>query len=96
MLRELAGKWLTIAERYAEGRVGALLDDDLSEVEPARSLVRDRLRDVLAVLLTVVAVFFTASLELPQAIEGYVISATAVGVLLLVYGSGAILDLRRR
>ncbi|MEU0133058.1 hypothetical protein ABZ172_03305 [Streptomyces sp. NPDC006296] len=96
ILRELAGKWLTIAERYAEGRVGALLDDDLSEVEPARSLVRDRLRDVLAVVLTVGAVFFTASLELPQAIEGYVISATAVGVLLLVYGSGAILDLRRR
>ncbi|MGW0465604.1 hypothetical protein ACWDX6_10060 [Streptomyces sp. NPDC003027] len=95
-LTELADKWLTIAERYAEGRVGALLDDDLTEVEPARSLVRDRLRDVLAVVLTVGAVFFTASLDLPQAIEGYVISATAVGVLLLVYGSGAIVDIRRR
>ncbi|WP_329620030.1 hypothetical protein OG357_05360 [Streptomyces sp. NBC_01255] len=95
-LVELADKWLTIAERYAEGRVGALLDDDLSEVEPVRSLIRDRLRDVLAVVLTVGGVFFTASLDLPQAIEGYVISATAVGVLLLVYGSGAIVDLRRR
>lgn len=95
-LIKLADMWLTIAERYADGRVGALLDDDLSEVEPARSRVRDRIRDALAVLLTVGAVFFTASLGLPQAIEGYVISGTAVGVLLLVYGSGSIVNMRHR
>uniref|UniRef100_A0AAU2JIV2 Integral membrane protein n=1 Tax=Streptomyces sp. NBC_00049 TaxID=2903617 RepID=A0AAU2JIV2_9ACTN len=95
-LIKLAEMWLTIAERYADGRVGALLDEDLSEVEPARSWARDRIRDVLAVLLTVGAVFFTASLDLPQAIEGYVISGTAVGVLLLVYGSGSIVNMRRR
>ncbi|MFE5089499.1 hypothetical protein ACFRCI_03675 [Streptomyces sp. NPDC056638] len=95
-LIKLADMWLTIAERYADGRVGALLDEDLSEVEPARSWARDRIRDALAVLLTVGAVFFTASLDLPSAIEGYVISGTAVGVLLLVYGSGSIVNMRHR
>ncbi|MER6449523.1 hypothetical protein [Streptomyces venezuelae] len=95
-LIKLADMWLTIAERYADGRVGALLDEDLSEVGPARSWARDRIRDALAVLLTVGTVFFTASLDLPQAIEGYVISGSAVGVLLLVYGSGSIVNMRRR
>ncbi|MFF3536398.1 hypothetical protein ACFYXP_20925 [Streptomyces sp. NPDC002466] len=95
-LVKLAEMWLTIAERYADGRVGALLDEDLSEVEPVRSWARDRIRDALAVLLTVGAVFFTASLDLPSAIEGYVISGTAVGVLLLVYGSGSIVNMRHR
>ncbi|GGS65440.1 hypothetical protein GCM10010222_02140 [Streptomyces tanashiensis] len=95
-LRMLATSWLSIAERYAEGRIGALLDDDLSTVEPARTRIRDRLRDALAVALTVGTVFFTASLELPQAIEGYVIAGSAVAVLILVYGSKAVLDRRVR
>ncbi|MFJ3097915.1 hypothetical protein [Streptomyces hydrogenans] len=95
-LPQIAELWLTIAERYAQGRVGALLDEDLSTVEPARSWIVDRLRDAAAVVLTVAAVFFTASLELPQAIEGYVIAGSAVAVLILAYGSKAVLDRRAR
>ncbi len=95
-LPQVAELWLTIAERYTQGRVGALLDEDLSTVEPARSWIVDRVRDTVAVVLTVAAVFFTASLELPQAIEGYVIAGSAVAVLILVYGSKAVLDSRAR
>ncbi|MFF2539507.1 hypothetical protein [Streptomyces cyaneofuscatus] len=95
-LRDLAALWLTIAERYIDGRVGELLSDDLSAVEPAKSRVQSALRAALAVVLTVGTVFFTASLDLPQAIEGYVIAGSAVAVLLLVYGARAIVELRRR
>ncbi|MFI6893698.1 hypothetical protein ACIBM4_06270 [Streptomyces sp. NPDC050256] len=95
-LRELATMWLTIAERYVDGRVGELLSDDLSTVKPAKSRLRSALRAALAVILTVGTVFFTASLDLPQAIEGYVIASSAVAVLLLVYGARAIVELRRR
>ncbi|MGW8983783.1 hypothetical protein ACWGQ9_14095 [Streptomyces parvus] len=95
-LRELAKMWLTIAERYVDGRVGELLSDDLSSVKPAKSRLRSALRAALAVVLTVGTVFFTASLDLPQAIEGYVIAGSAVAVLLLVYGARAIVELRRR
>ncbi|MFJ9213517.1 hypothetical protein [Streptomyces sp. NPDC102264] len=95
-LRELATMWLTIAERYVDGRVGELLSDDLSSVKPAKSRLRSALRATLAVILTVGTVFFTASLDLPQAIEGYVIAGSAVAVLLLVYGARAIVELRRR
>ncbi|MFC8641618.1 hypothetical protein ACWGNY_10485 [[Kitasatospora] papulosa] len=95
-LRELAALWLTIAERYVDGRVGQLLSEDLSSVKPAKSRLQSALRAALAVVLTVGAVFFTASLDLPQAIEGYVIAGSAVAVLLLVYGARAIVELRRR
>ncbi|WP_432015614.1 hypothetical protein [Streptomyces cucumeris] len=95
-LRELANMWLTIAERYVDGRVGELISDDLSSVKPAKSRLRSALRAALAVVLTVGTVFFTASLDLPQAIEGYAIASSAVAVLLLVYGARAIVELRHR
>ncbi|MCX4734954.1 hypothetical protein [Streptomyces sp. NBC_01363] len=95
-LRELATMWLTIAERYIDGRAGELLVEDLSSVNPAKSRLRSALRAALAVVLTVGTVFFTASLDLPQAIEGYVIAGSAVAVLILVYGARAVVELRRR
>lgn len=49
-LAELADLLLTVAERYTEGRAGALLDD-LESIEPARD--RGPLRVLVFVALTV-------------------------------------------
>ncbi|MGW2439977.1 hypothetical protein ACWCY1_24975 [Streptomyces goshikiensis] len=96
-LRELAELLLTIAGRYAEGRIGLLLDgEDLEGVEPARARAVDAARAAIAVVLTVVAVFAVASLDLPQAIEGYAVAGSGVVVMVMVYGPQVIAEYRRR
>ncbi|MCJ1676410.1 hypothetical protein MTF65_03395 [Streptomyces sp. APSN-46.1] len=96
VLVKLGNILLTIAERYADGRLGALLDEDLSGVEPVRSSLGRIWRPAGAVLVMVSAVFAVAALDLPQAIEGYAIAGAGALVLLIFYGPQAILDVRRR
>lgn len=56
-LRELAGKLVTVCERYAEGRVGRLLPEaDLGDVEPV-TLTRQRLRETAHMVGVIVAMF---------------------------------------
>ncbi|WP_162596909.1 hypothetical protein [Streptomyces sp. NEAU-S7GS2] len=95
-LAELGDLLLTIADRYAQGRLGALLDDDLSDVVPVRQRSGDAVRAALAVVLTVGAVFAVASLDLPQAIEGYAIAGAGAVILVTVYGPQVIAEFRRR
>lgn len=96
-LRQLAELLLTIAGRYAEGRIGLLVDrEDLEGVEPARARALDAARAAIAVVLTVVAVFAVASLDLPQAIEGYAVAGSGVVVMIMVYGPQVIAEYRRR
>jgi hypothetical protein len=85
-LREIAQLLLTVAERYALGRVGALLDaEELVNVEPARN--REFVRVIAFIALSFAGVVGVASLSLPSAVEGYAISAIGLLVLVLVYGS---------
>ncbi|MGP3977281.1 hypothetical protein ACTWQF_25385 [Streptomyces sp. 8N114] len=96
-LRELAELLLRIAERYAQGRVGVLLDEqELQNVSAVRYRTGDGLRAAVAVALTIVTVFSVASLDLPQAIEGYVIAGSGAAVLITVYGPQVIVEYRRR
>ncbi|WP_051722346.1 hypothetical protein [Streptomyces albus] len=54
-LRDLARKLLTIGERYAQGRVGALLpEDDLRDVVPL-SVTREHLKESLRLVAAVLA-----------------------------------------
>ncbi|MFG3016830.1 hypothetical protein ACGFZB_41590 [Streptomyces cinerochromogenes] len=56
-LRDLAGKLVTVCERYAEGRVGRLLPEvDLEDVEPV-TLARQRLRETVHMVGVIVAMF---------------------------------------
>ncbi|WP_425245539.1 hypothetical protein [Streptomyces sp. NEAU-NA10] len=56
-LRDLAGKLVTVCERYAEGRVGWLLPEaDLEDVEPV-TLTRQRLRETAHMVGVMVAMF---------------------------------------
>ena len=56
-LRDLAGKLVTVCERYAEGRVGRLLPEaDLGDVEPV-TLTRQRLRETAHMVGVIVAMF---------------------------------------
>ncbi|AXL86996.1 hypothetical protein C4J65_00685 [Streptomyces sp. CB09001] len=56
-LRDLAGKLVTVCERYAEGRVGRLLTEvDLEGVEPV-TLARERLRETAHMTAVVLAMF---------------------------------------
>jgi hypothetical protein len=96
-LLELGELLLTIATRYAEGRICCLLDDEnLNDVQPVGYRMGDALRAAVAVVLTAATVFAVASLDLPQAIEGYVIAGSGVAVLIMVYGPQVIVEYRRR
>ncbi|GGV90794.1 hypothetical protein [Streptomyces massasporeus] len=56
-LRDLAGKLVTVCERYAEGRVSRLLaETDLADVEPV-TLTRQRLRETAHMVGVIVAMF---------------------------------------
>ncbi|MFG3257926.1 hypothetical protein [Streptomyces sp. NPDC048172] len=86
-LRELGELLLTVAERYADGRVGALLDEEeLRDVEPVRSYELVRL--ALAVLLIGGGGAGIALLGLPSVVQPYALSAWGLLVLLFVYGRG--------
>ncbi|MFD0265364.1 hypothetical protein ACFVGY_02040 [Streptomyces sp. NPDC127106] len=95
-LRKLANMMVTIADRYAEGRLGALLDDDLSAVDPYRKWLSDGKRHALALVLTVGSVFMVAVLDMPQALEPYVVAGSAAAALALLKGPQTIADFRRR
>ncbi|MFJ4781256.1 hypothetical protein [Streptomyces sp. NPDC088762] len=87
-LPELAELLLTIAERYAHGQVGALLDaKDLEGVEPVRD--REPLRVVAVILLTVAGAIGVSLLALPGAAEGPAIAGVGLLALTLVYGRRA-------
>ncbi|MFC8831429.1 hypothetical protein ACFT9I_39530 [Streptomyces sp. NPDC057137] len=86
-LTDLARLLLTIADRYAEGRVGALLDQDrLDGVRPVRD--RGAVRLITATVLTLLGVVAVAFLQLPPMGEPFALGAAGIGVLALVYGRG--------
>lgn len=86
-LTELAQLLLKIADRYAEGRVGALLDQDrLDGVTPVRD--REAVRLITATVLTALGVVAIAFLQLPPMGEPFALGAAGIGVLALVYGRG--------
>lgn len=91
-LRDLAGLLLTIAERYAEGRVGALLDDEqIAGTEPVQE--REALKMVLAALLmcatAAAALGAIDATGLPSVLEPVAIASSAMVALVLVYGRRA-------
>lgn len=88
-LTDLAHLLLKIADRYAEGRVGALLDQDrLDGVEPVRD--REVIRLMTATTLTALGVVAVTFLQLPPVGEAFALGAAGIGVLALVHGSGAL------
>lgn len=87
-LTDLAQLLLKIADRYAEGRVGALLDQDrLDGVTPVRD--REVVRLITATVLTALGVVAIAFLQLPPMGEPFALGAAGIGVLALVHGRGA-------
>ncbi|MEV8401003.1 hypothetical protein [Streptomyces niveus] len=87
-LTDLAQLLLKIADRYAEGRVGALLDQDrLDGVTPVRD--REAVRLITATVLTGLGVVAIAFLQLPPMGEPFALGAAGIGVLALVHGRGA-------
>ncbi|MFJ3905373.1 hypothetical protein [Streptomyces sp. NPDC090025] len=84
-LPDLAALLLTIADRYAAGRHGALLDDaELAGLTPVRDWEPVRMA-VSAVLIAASALTVTW-LDLPEGADTYVIGGSALLVLVLVYG----------
>ncbi|WP_345656593.1 hypothetical protein [Streptomyces siamensis] len=84
-LTTLAAALLKVAERAAVGRIGALLDDEVSpELTPARDWEPFRLA-VAAVLIAACAVAL-AFLHVPDAAQAYAVGACGVLVLTLIYG----------
>ncbi|MBR8642751.1 hypothetical protein KEF29_34170 [Streptomyces tuirus] len=89
-LRELGLLLLQIAERQAEGRVGALLDEEqLAGIEPVT--VRDWERLKLVVLLGICAMSAVGAhaLDVPGALLPYAVGGAGLATALLVYGSRA-------
>lgn len=86
-LTDLAQLLMKIADRYAEGRVGALLDQDrLDGVTPVRD--RGVVRLITATVLTGLGVVAIAFLQLPPMGEPFALGAAGIGVLALVHGRG--------
>ncbi|GAA0293991.1 hypothetical protein GCM10010302_35810 [Streptomyces polychromogenes] len=87
-LPELAELMLTVAERYTDGRVAALLDQqELEGIEPVRD--REPVRVAAVILLTVAGAVGVSSLGLPAAAEGPAIAGFGLLALMLVYGRRA-------
>lgn len=87
-LPKLAGLLLKVAERYAEGRVGALLDpEDLENVTAVRD--REPLRIATVVVLTVAGAMAVSLLSLPSAAEGPAIAGFGVLAVIVTYGRNA-------
>ena len=83
-LRELGGLLLTVAVRYSEGRIGALLDDaELVDVAPARD--REALRLVAVAGLTVTGAALLSPIGLPDSAMGLAVGAVALCAVALVY-----------
>ncbi|WP_326600309.1 hypothetical protein [Streptomyces sp. NBC_01803] len=87
-LRELAEMLLTMAERYAEGRTGALLDADrLTGIDPVPD--RTVLRMISAGVLVTAAAVSVTFLGLPGAAEPYAITGLGLVVFTVVFGRQA-------
>ncbi|MEU6067693.1 hypothetical protein ABZ864_25340 [Streptomyces sp. NPDC047082] len=87
-LAELASMLVTVAERSAEGRIGALLDENrLAGLTPTRDWEPFRLA-AAASLIAVAAVCVTL-LHLPEAADAYVIGGCGVVILTVLYGPRA-------
>ncbi|MFF0435267.1 hypothetical protein ACFYU9_23965 [Streptomyces sp. NPDC004327] len=70
---------MTIAERYAEGRVGQLLDEDqIGDAEPV--VPRERLRLVVVGFLVVLAMAGASLAGLPEAALVALLPVVAIGV----------------
>ncbi|WAC97735.1 hypothetical protein [Streptomyces sp. NA13] len=83
-LRELGGLLVTVAERYSDGRVGALLDEaELTDVTPARD--REVLRLVAVAGLTAVGAALLSMSGLPEGAMGPAIAAVGLCAVALVY-----------
>lgn len=89
-LRDLAELLLTIAERYAAGRIGALLDEShLAGVQPVPD--REVWRVATAVVLAMAGSLLVALVGLPNDAVGPVMVGVSVLAFVLVYGR----DVRR-
>ncbi|MFJ4537680.1 hypothetical protein ACIP39_17195 [Streptomyces tibetensis] len=88
-LRELAALLLTVAARYSEGRVGALLDEaELVDVTPARD--REALRLMAVATLTVAGAASLSSLGLPDGAMAPAVAAVALCAVAVIYRRRAV------
>ncbi|MEV7279258.1 hypothetical protein [Streptomyces sp. NPDC093111] len=95
-VRTLAVTTLTVADRYAEGRVSALMDAaELTKTEPVPARSR-WVRPGLALAVLLLCVGGIATFEIPQAVEQFAIVGAGTLVSLLLYGPGEFLPPRRR
>lgn len=85
-LAPLAALLIAIAERVAEGRIGALLDADQLDTElgPARDW--EPLRLASAALLVAATAVGVAYLPLPDGADVYIIGGCGIAILTLLYG----------
>ncbi|WP_413115463.1 hypothetical protein ACK1X7_20285 [Streptomyces sp. CY1] len=83
-LRHMADMLLTIAERYCEARVGALLDEaQLEDVRPAPD--REWIRIAVAAILVAGAVTGIAKLGLPDSAEPIVMLCSCLLILAIIW-----------
>ncbi|MDH6434743.1 hypothetical protein M2158_003220 [Streptomyces sp. SAI-144] len=83
-LRELGKMLIRVGDRLAEGRVGALLDEEeLEGLEPVRD--REVLRTVTAALLVAAAAVGVAALQLPAEVAAPLTTLTGIVVLVTLY-----------
>lgn len=92
-LPRLAEMLLMIADRYSQGLIGRLLDEEyLQDLEPVRDHEPVRMA-ITAVMLTVVGVS-AAFLDLPDAATTYIVGGVGIVLVSLIYGRrGAGLDI---
>lgn len=85
-LAPLASLLATIAERAANGRIGALLDEQHlpEDLTPARDL--EPLRLAAAAVLVAACAVGVALLPLPDGVDAYVIGGCGIVILAVLYG----------
>ncbi|MCC9154875.1 hypothetical protein LZP81_30965 [Streptomyces parvulus] len=83
-LAPLAALLMTIADRIAEGRIGALLDDLPADLTPARD--REPLRLAVAAILVAACAVGVAFLPMPEGTDVYVIGGCGIVILAVLYG----------
>ncbi|WP_269246314.1 hypothetical protein [Streptomyces sp. Qhu-G9] len=91
-VRELGSALLTIAERYAQGRVGALLSEEqIGDIQPVQDHEARRLlaAGAMTCLLTAVLLKIVEVASLPSAMEPVVIAISALTALMAAYGHRA-------
>lgn len=87
-LRDLAALLMTVAERHAHGRVGALLDEEqLRDLRPPPN--RGVLRWIAAVALAAAVAAGPAVLDLPPAVENAAVTGGVLLVVGVLYGPSA-------